>query len=90
MYPKLYVFKSIVPIVTIALGSLACASAAAVQNYCQEEDMDKKNRQSRNDGSDVLGGLIYNKPYRKGYGFYLKPFTYGNGFKMRKYSSPTQ
>jgi len=46
-----------------------------------KEDMEEKNRKIE---SVAEGEGLYLKPYRYGYGFFIKPCSKGKGIKMRK------
>jgi len=49
-----------------------------------KEDMEEKKRHNRKIESVAVGEVLYLKPYRKGYGFFLQPCSKGNGIKKRK------
>jgi len=49
-----------------------------------KKDLEEKKRHNRKIESVAVGEELYLKPYRKGYGSFLKPFSKGRGIKKRK------
>jgi len=49
-----------------------------------KEDMEEKKRHSRKIKSVAVEEGLYLKPYRKGYGFFLKPYSTERETKKRK------
>jgi len=64
-----------------ALGSLASCSAAIAKTINNarmvKEDMEEKKRHNRKTESVAVGEGLNLKPFRKGYGFFLKPYSTG-------------